>query len=203
MIRLFFWLSCFLLLNNSYLPTADKTRFHIQEGSRLYLKGTSNVNSFSCDCQDRFEGQLAELDRKGGYTKFKNAELRIRSGNFDCKNRKIDQDMQKALKAEQFPFIKISLIDSWQNPKCLDGSCKDWFDVQANVNITITNVTKTFTVPAKAKIIGSDRFLLKGESALQMSSFGITPPEAMFGMIKVNDWISFHFDLNVWVDPGQ
>lgn len=111
--------------------------------------------------------------------------------------------MQKALKAGQFPYIKIALVDSWQNPKCMDGSCKDWFDVQANVNITITNVTKTFSVPAKAKIIGPDRFLLKGESALQMSSFGITPPEAMFGMIKVNDWISIHFDLNVWVDPGQ
>lgn len=196
-------ISCFCLLNSSTSPYAERRRFQIQEGSKLMLKGTSNVNSFSCDCQDQFDGKVVEIDRKGGYAKFRNAELWLRSRKFDCKNRKIDQDMQKALKAEQFPYIKISLVDTWQNAKCLDGSCKDWFDVQANVNITITNVTKTMSVPAKARVTGPNQFLLKGESALQMSSFGIAPPEAMFGMIKVNDWISFHFDLQVLVDDIQ
>jgi hypothetical protein len=59
------------------------------------------------------------------------------------------------------------------------------------------------SIPAKAKLTGTNQFLLRGESALQMSTFGINPPEAMFGMIKVNDWISFHFDLNILVEDLQ
>lgn len=183
----------------SHVPV-EKRRYSIESGSRLFLKGTSNVNTFTCDCEDQYAGQVAEIERNGGYARFHNVQLTMRSRNFNCHNRKIDADMQKALKADQFPYIKIALVDSWQNPKCLEGDCKDWFDVQANVTLTITNVSKTLSIPARAKILGSNRFALSGESALQMSAFGITPPEAMFGMIKVNDWITFHFDLIVVVD---
>ena len=190
-----------LLLSNA--ASGEKKRYTISQGSRLYLTGTSNVNAFTCDCEDQYNGQVLEVERNGGYARFHNVSLLLKSKNFDCHNRKIDSDMQKALKADQFPHIKIALIDTWQNPKCLDGACTDWFDVQANVNITITNVTKMQSIPAKAKILGPNRFQLRGENAVQMSAFGITPPEAMFGMIKVNDWISFHFDLIVVVDEVQ
>lgn len=181
----------------------DKKRYYLENGSKLYLKGTSNVNAFTCDCEDQYNGQVLDVERNGGYARFNNVELILKTKNFDCHNRKIDCDMQKALNADRYPHIKIALVDTWQNPKCLDGQCKDWFDVQANVNITITNVTKKQSIPAKAKILGPNRFQLRGENALQMSAFGITPPEAMFGMIKVNDWISFHFDLIVVVEEVQ
>jgi hypothetical protein len=189
------------LLSNT--TAMEKKRYQIENGSRLYLKGTSNVNSFTCDCEDQYFGQEMEVDRKGGYARFNKVDLILKSRNFDCHNRKIDNDMQKALKTDQYPHIKISLVDTWQNPKCLDGACKDWFDVQANVHITITNVTKKQSIPAKARMLGSNRFQLRGQNALQMSAFGIDPPEAMMGMIKVNDWITFHFDLLVLVDEIQ
>jgi len=202
------WLFKFLLLIGMVClmgstPAGEKKRYQIESGSRLYLKGTSNVNAFTCDCEDQYAGQVAEVDRKGGYARFRNVDLHIKSRNFDCHNRKIDNDMQKALKADHFPYIKISLVDTWQDPKYLDGGCKDWFDVQANVNITITNVTKLQSIPAQARVLGPNRFQLRGQNALQMSAFGIDPPEAMLGMIKVNDWITFHFDLIIVVDEIQ
>jgi len=52
-------------------------------------------------------------------------------------------------------------------------------------------------------MLGPNRFQLRGEKWLKMSSFGIIPPEAMFGMIKVNDDITFHFDLVVVVDENM
>lgn len=191
---------CALFLMGNTVITPIKKRYYIEDGSRLYLKGSSNVNNFTCDCGDQYPAQVMEVDRKGGYAKFRNVSLQLKSSNFDCHNRKIDTDMQKALKADQFPHIGIVLIDTWQDPKCLDGNCKDWFDVRANVNLTITNVTKLQSIAAKARILGPNRLELVGESAVQMSAFGINPPEAMFGMIKVNDWISFHFDLRITVD---
>lgn len=189
------------LLSSTYDHSAGmKKKYHIEDGSRLYLKGTSNVNSFTCDCEDRHDPKVLEAETNGGYARFRNADITLRSKNFNCHNRKIDADMQKALKADQYPNIKVVLVDTWQDAKCLNGQCKDWFNVQAKVNITIANVTHQESIAAKAKVIGTNRIQLQGEKALQMSAFGIAPPEAMFGMIKVNDWISFHFDLFVNVD---
>ncbi len=202
--RVLFFFGVVILMGSSTDGTTfDRKRYQIQEGSRLFIKGTSNVNAFTCDCEDQYPRQVLEVERKGGYARFQHVELQLKSKNFDCHNRKIDNDMQKALMADRYPHIKIALVDTWQNPKCLDGDCKDWFDVQANVNVTITNVTKLQSIPAKAKVLGPNRFQLRGENALQMSAFGIAPPEAMFGMIKVNDWITFHFDLIVLVDEVQ
>ncbi|HOY06224.1 MAG TPA: YceI family protein [Saprospiraceae bacterium] len=181
--------------------SAVKKRYQILEGSKLYLKGTSNVNNFTCDCENRYGEQMVEVDRNGGYARFKNVDLTIPTKRFDCHNRKIDNDMQKALQADQHPNIRIKLVDAQQNAKCLEGDCKDWFDVKARVNITITGVSKEHTIAAKARTISPNRFELRGEQALQMSTFGINPPEAMFGLIKVNDWISFHF--NLIVDVGE
>lgn len=200
---LFFVAGLFLISSTVDYTTTVKKRYHIQEGSKLYLKGTSNVNKFTCECQDQYTQQVLEVERKGGYARFHNVNLHLKSKKFDCHNRKIDNDIQKALQAEQYPHIKIALIDTWQNAKCLEGDCKDWFDVQAKVKITITNVTKEQSIAAKARMIGPNRFELQGEHALQMSAYGINPPEAMFGMIKVNDWITFHFNLIVHVDEAQ
>lgn len=178
----------------------NKKRYHLAEGSRLYLKGSSNVNTFTCDCEDQYAEQVIEIEPDGGHARFHHVELLLRSKNFNCHNRKIDTDMQKALQSAQYPHIKVALVDTWHDAKCLHGGCPDWFDVQAKVNITITKVTKEVSIPAQAKLLGPNQFRLRGEQALQMSAFGITPPEAMFGMIKVNDWIVFHFDLIVQVD---
>jgi len=207
----FHWVCNFLFLiagigmtGSTILHTVPfKKRFQIEDSSRLYLSGTSNVNKFTCDCEDRHEAQTLEAEFNGGYARFRNANVLLKSKNFNCHNRKIEADMQKALQADQYPYIKVSLVDTWQDVKCLHGGCKDWFDVQANVNITITSVTKTESIPAKAKQIGPNQFQLRGEKALQMSAFGVDPPEAMFGMIKVDDWIVFHFDLVVSAEEVQ
>lgn len=193
-----------LLLDNTSIPNGGlKKRYRIEEGSQLYLKGSSNVNTFTCDCEDKYTDQLLDIERSGGYARFKNMDLLLKIKNFNCHNRKIDDDMQKALKADQYPYIRISLIDSWQNARCLEGGCKGWFDVQAKVNVSITNVVKEQTIAARVRLLGPDKFQLQGNSALQMSAFGVKPPEAMFGMIKVNDWINFHFDLIIWVGNEQ
>jgi hypothetical protein len=187
------------------LPTfVIKKRFFFDEGSRLYLNGSSNVNKFTCDCTDRHDGQWVDAERKpGGQLKFKNLALLLKTKSFDCHNRKIDADLQKALRADQYPNIKITLLETKQNEKCLDGNCTGWFDVQAKTAITITHTTKEMTIPAKARKLGHNRFQLVGQKELYMSSFGVDPPEAMFGMIKVDDKITFHFDLMISVDEVQ
>lgn len=177
-----------------------KIRYQLDDDSRLYLKGTSNVNTFICDCQDRFDTQVIETEHKAGITKYRYAELRMRTQTFNCHNRKIDSDMHKALKADRFPLIKVALLETRQPPHCLEGNCPDWFDVQAKVAITITDATRTETLPARARIIGPNRFQIRGNKMLAMTDFGIAPPQAMLGLIQVNNAIAIYFDLTIQVD---
>ncbi|HND87559.1 MAG TPA: YceI family protein [Saprospiraceae bacterium] len=197
-------IGCFVLWTalSGNTPPPSKKKFLLEDSSRLYLAGTSNVNKFTCDCEDRFSKQTVRIERSGGLTKFGDAGLMLTVKNFNCHNRKIDTDMQKALRAEQHPHIRVSLLEARQDPKCLEGKCGEWFPVEAKVNITIAEVTRQETVAAQARRLNAQRFQLRGDKTLQMSAFGIQPPQAMFGMIKVNDWITFHFDLSVMVEDA-
>lgn len=204
-----FGLSFFWMLLSAFTftyPVMDnarvvmKKRFFIEESSRLYIKGTTNVNSFTCDCQDRWQAQVVELDDNGIKAAFRNTDLQITTRKLDCHNGKIDQDLQKALKAQVFPFIKIELLETTYDPKAVKGKMTDWSVVKAKVRITIAGVSKIQTLEGKAKKPAPNRISLTGEKSLKMSEFGIAPPEAMFGLIKVNDGISIHFDLNVRVE---
>ncbi|MBK8556883.1 MAG: YceI family protein [Lewinellaceae bacterium] len=174
-----------------------KKRYTIERGSRLFLKGTSNVNSFDCDCNDVWPVQTLEVEQGGNHAAFRNTSLQYYHQKFDCHNGKIDHDMQKALKADVFPTIKIELLETWQDANTLQGEYTDWEEVKAKVKIFIAGHYKTYTIAGKVRKNGKNNLQLIGEKMLKMSDFGIDPPEAMFGLIKVDDDISIHFELKV------
>ena len=74
-----------------------------------------------------------------------------------------------------------------------------WAEATAKVNITLAGVTKTQFVRVKVKKAGSSALQIDGSKSLKMTDFEITPPEVLFGMIKVNDQITLHFNLNVQI----
>ncbi len=179
----------------------EKKRYSIVKPSKLFLKGTTNVNKFTCDCEDQFVFQELEVETGDVASRFQNARLGMTTRKFNCRNGKMDRDLQKALLAEQHPKIIIDLLEAQHKQGDLKNSESGWFDVEARVNLTITGVTKEKRIKAQARRISDNQFALKGSEAIQMTEFGIDPPTAMFGLIKVNDLITFHFDLTIQVDP--
>ena len=106
--------------------------------------------------------------------------------------------MYKALKADEFAFISIELLETWYNPEQLKkAGTNQWFAVKAKVKLTITGVTKEQFIEAEAKKTADNQFSLRGEKSLLMTDYGIDPPGALFGLIKVNDLITFHFNLDI------
>lgn len=186
------------------IPTMDQTekkRYSILKSSKLFLTGTTNVNTFKCDCRDRFATQNLHVENRGSHARFSNTSLRMTTKKFDCKNGKMDRDMHKALMADAYPYIEMELVETWFNPKQLkNGDAEDWFDVKAKVKLTITCVTKEQTINAKYKALSKNKFILRGSKSLKMTDYGIDPPEALFGMIKVDDLITFNFNLDIAVE---
>lgn len=189
------------LLSMGFLPYAIvKKRYSVEESSRLYIKGTSNVNNFTCYCEDQFGSQVFEAEPKGYVTRFQQTKISLTTERFNCKNRKIDQDLQKALRSDQYPYIQVALSETQCDPRYFQQASTGWWDVTAKVRITIAGVSKDHTVYAKARMVGPKRLQVKGEKALRMTDFGIAPPVAMFGLIKVNDDITFCLDLILQVE---
>ena len=179
----------------------EKKQFTILKTSELFLTGTTNVNTFKCDCEDYFPPQTFSAVKNGNTASFKNARIKMRTRKFNCKNPKMNRDMHKALKADKFPQIKIALVETRFNSEQLkNGNTDHWYDVRAKVHLTITDVRRTQIIQAKYQKQSKNRFTLRGAKSLKMTDYGIDPPEALFGLIKVDDEITFNFNLDVAVE---
>lgn len=188
-----------------FLPdggTPEKKRFSVVQPSKLYLTGTTNVNTFKCDCEDSFVALPLEVENTDAVAKFRNTRLSMTTRKFNCRNAKMDRDMHKALQAETYPKIRIDLLETRHNPEQVKSAGTGWFAVDARVQLTITGVTKEKRIQAQARKLSATRFALKGEQSLKMTEFGIDPPVALFGLIKVDDLITFHFDLTIQVEDA-
>lgn len=183
----------------SLMKALDGT-YTILPESRVYIQGTSNVNHFTCDCSNEFEVRHYKVFQNApSQLIFVDTKLYLPVSLFDCKNRKMDRDLQKALKAEQYPTVDLELTNLHINQTNLNLLHDQWAMATAKVNITLAGVTKTQFVKVKVKRADSATLQIDGTKSLRMTDFEITPPEVLFGMIKVNDLITLHFDLNVQI----
>jgi hypothetical protein len=118
----------------------------------------------------------------------------------------MDRDLQKALKAEQYPYIGIELrqFSMYPGDIPLSGS-GEGLPSLAKVNITIAGVTRSYEIQVRTTRDAHLQFRFAGKKTMNMTDFNISPPVALFGMIKVDDPITFHFNLLVHAEvlPGQ
>lgn len=179
---------------------AGETSYYIDAGSSLSIAGSSNVNKFTCSCTEQFPQNSIRFDlMDGGKTvRFSNAGLHIRSKSLDCGNPQMNKDMYKTLHADQHPNIRIELTRAQlQEAELLTG--KDWITLKASSQLTIAGVSKSVLFDVKAKRIAPDRIRLSTSKEVLMTDFGMQPPTAMLGLVKVNNTIRINMDLIVVV----
>ncbi|MCX6139509.1 MAG: YceI family protein [Candidatus Kapabacteria bacterium] len=169
--------------------------FQIEKSSKLYIEGTSNVNSFECNCKDEFDPQVARItlsdDERSVW--FTATTLRLRTTLLDCDNSKMNRDLCEALKSEDYPYIRIDFHDA----VITEGSFEDadGAKISCNASITITNVTRKVVLKVKGKKLESGRFRFFSTKELLMTDFGVEPPTAMLGLIRVRNSIRINFDI--------
>lgn len=175
-----------------------ETVFYIDSGSRLSIEGSSNVNKFSCACNQQFPQSTLRFDllEDGRSVRFSNARLNIRTKSLDCGNNQMNKDMYQTLRADQHPNIRIELTRAQlQEANQISGS--DWTPLKATSTLTIAGVSKPVVFEVKAKRVAPDRIRLMASREVLMTDFNIDPPKAMLGLIKVHDAIRINMDLTV------
>ena len=156
--------------------------------SFLYIKGTSNINTFTCvyDATTLSRKVPVRFTQNNNTMHFKNVQMQLKNTGFNCGNRGINNDFHDLLQTKKYPNIHFGLLSTTKNKG----------EIDAHVAIEIAGIKKQYKVPVKTN---GELAPLEGVLCVNITDFGLTPPTKMMGMIVVREAIEivFAFDLKV------
>ncbi|MCB0606663.1 MAG: YceI family protein [Lewinellaceae bacterium] len=176
--------------------------YRILDESKLFLEGTSNVNEFKCSCKEDFPVATFTFENSESNltsVRFSDTRLTLKTRSLECGNRMMNKDLQKALKAETFPNIVIQLSEAnlRANTFFPDQVLAGWTPMTAQTYISIAGQTRKVRLDINVQKTGHDKYRFTASKELHMTDFGIDPPTALLGLVKVNDRITINLDLTV------
>ncbi len=129
-----------------------------------------------------------------------NVKVKLPVSGFGCINKMMTADFQKALKADEHPFI-ILYFSNLLLPYAPKQNQKQK-NVHAQIAFKIAGVQKKYNVVFDQVEFTNDIMKITGLVKLKMSDFNVEPPQAMFGMIKTKDEIAVQFVLRFCMSPN-
>mgnify|MGYP002777361818 CR=1 FL=1 len=175
--------------------------YQIDASSKLSLNGKTSISSYECFCKDEFQPVALKglWNKDNGVLVFNNAFLNIKAEKLSCKNRLMNRDMHKALKAETYPYIQMHLLDVTPLTKPLPGGeVKGWNNYIANVILTIAGIPKRTQLRIQAHKASPTMYRFIASKELLMSDFDVKP-KTPFGLVKVEDQVTINFDLCITI----
>lgn len=172
--------------------------------SRLWIEGSSNVNQFECRAEEyQGEATVPETESENEPSVYPAAQanetlflkLDIRVDSIECGKSKMNQDLQKALKAEQYPEISFLFQEANILDEPNSNQNEDIFILQVKGLLTVAGTTKEISFKTEAYFINESRVRATGGTKINMTDFGVEPPTALMGLIRANEELTVNFDL--------
>jgi hypothetical protein len=171
-------------------------------GSVLWLEGTSNVHDFVCRTSEvdfamtRDSAAAPPSDAAGlysliGASAVRGVTVRVPVKSLRSEKDGLDKNLQKAMKAEQFPDVRLALGEYALNA---GAAPSDSVAIRSQGSLTICGSEHPVTLEARARRDGAGVWLA-GSYTLKMSEFGVKPPTMMMGAMRVHDPITVHYRL--------
>lgn len=177
--------------------TSSAVRLQLQPGSEISFIGTSTLHGFSCKTTE-FDAQLsvdpeyatnlADLARPIGAV-----NVTIPVSSLDCGNKGLQNNMLKALKADQHATITFRL-DTYEIEAATRTETA--FTAQAVGALRIAGRERPIQLRVRGERHPDGAVRARGERDLLMSDFGIRPPTMMLGAVKTGDRVVVKFDLH-------
>jgi hypothetical protein len=204
-----------LMLSATVVFAAGPARFEAARPSTVLLQGSSNLAAWRCSGTSL----TAEVEIEATVDKINEVIDRVEDGNVSawiltpeearlpqprfwlsipieslrCGNRVMEGDLRRALDAERYPAIEFRFTR-------IDGALhrdmdRDLYETTVLGELFVAGVRRPVKLPVVAQRISRSRFRLRAELPLRMTDFGVTPPTALFGLIKANNDLKVRFDL--------
>lgn len=174
---------------------AQSTKMSLRPESKVTLAGSSNVHDWACN-SSTFEATI-ELDSTYATSPLTaiakpitKVVVTIPVKSLKCGHGKMDDNMYKALRANEFPAIKY-VLDTYDIDKT--KTTADSFVAKTIGDVTVAGQTQKveILITAQRQVGGAMRG--EGTAKLLMTSFGIKPPVALLGTLRTKNEIEIKF----------
>ncbi|MBC7866934.1 MAG: YceI family protein [Gloeobacteraceae cyanobacterium ES-bin-316] len=168
-------------------------KWAVQKNSTLNVKGSSNVNNFSCNVTSLagydtivvMDGPTRPMALKGA--------ISVDVLSFDCHNSLIRKDLRKTLKVEQYPKMVIRFLTLKSMPFLTDRT----EHVNGWVEVELAGVKKIFELNYTFRRVAGGCIILKGGRKFCFSDFNLVPPRKLGGLVKIRDDFDVSFELGL------
>jgi polyisoprenoid-binding protein YceI len=167
---------------------AEPLRSFAQPESKLWLEGTTNIGSWSCQA-NAFEAYV-ELDTTDAPRAFQRIELKVAVRALDCGNKRMTADIYRALRDTGSTPAYVVGQFAMRN-----GAADDTAAVHVAGTLTVAGVARPIALDLIARRRADGTREAAGVVPLLMTDYGVTPPRAMFGLIRARDALQIRFDL--------
>lgn len=180
------------------MPQAVQLSYSLVKGSRVFIDGVTNVRDFHCVSGAFFSGLRASFlpVDSGSVLEFSQADLSVDIASLDCGGRGINRDLFRILRASDYPSILIRLRELTLISGAPWGSSPRGV-MQAKVLLTLLGCTRSLCFLVQGTREPEAVLRARGCVVIYLSDFGIQPPRALFGTIRVRDAVRVTFDLRL------
>ena len=190
-----------------WFPAAAQTvpqgAIELEQGARIWIEGSASIVDYKCTAQNfmgngsikKIRNPQQNIDGHGDVSVAVVIPVRL----LECGKKKMNNDMYEALKAKRHKTITYRLIDARlveEEQPSTDGQ-EGWMRIATTGVLQIAGVKDTTRMVVEGKIREDDRFRVKGSKQINMETYNIEPPTAMFGLIKASTKLTVSFDVTV------
>jgi len=174
------------------LTVSAQTKWLISENSSLSVKGSTNIDKFSCD--------IPSCNQSDTLTVWKSEKGVVLTGSinpavfsFDCHKKMMTHDLQKTLQAKKYPKLHIRFLSLSELPQLSNKPVS----ITGQVEIEIAGVKKLYLINYEISADSAKVIQLLGTRNLDFSDFNLVPPQKLSGIIKTKDLLSVEFQLKM------
>ena len=179
-------------------PTA-RERLDARPESKLWIEGGSNVTDWSCKAStleahvDIDSSRAAEAESAVGAEQVKRISVKVGVRNLKCGNRRMENDLYRALKATD-PSTPSNILGVFD---ALRPSEKKESHVDTEGTIVVAGVERGVRLRVMMERLADGTVVARGSVPLLMTDFGVTPPTGLFGLIRSHNEIVVKFEVVV------
>jgi len=176
---------------------AQSVRLAVGPESKLWIEGGSNLHGWECKANSMDAAiEVDEAFLKSttiAPTLVKKLQVKVPVRNLKCGHGGMDNNLYKALKADDAPEISYTLSTF----DVLPGATKDSFTVKTVGTLKLAGAEKTVNMDVSGARAADGGITATGELPLLMTDFGVKPPTAMFGTLRTDNKVTVKFSLLV------
>lgn len=171
------------VLAGSPAPARSQTHLTLLPESRVTLRGASTLHRFACTASG-LQGAGTYADGRA------DATIRVQVADLDCGRTRMNDDLRATLHADDHPTITFVLEDVR-----IEEDALRLLTLRVTGRLSLAGATRSVVLLVEAARCTDGTYRATATAPLRMSTFALSPPTALLGLVRVNDRIDVAFDL--------